>query len=246
MVALDQPLNPRQLETLQWIGQGCPPRSWPDSTFKTVAVALQNRRLIVISKKSGRWNASILDAGRHYLTHGTYPPGHRKKPPGPGATNNPGSSPQARASKPRPESPAPRREHPASEDDAPAPTPASRPLPPTRQLLRDVVAAGGELTRDTTDDDTNYAGFVAAINRRKMAPAGQELVMERAAGPREWIFRLEDLPAWRTTPVQDIVDAPRISRWHPAIAELRSDGRATVFGSDVRTRALRILHSLAT
>lgn len=76
VVALDIPLNDRQLDVLEWVGEGCPARDWPNSTYKTVAVALQNRRLLTISKKGGQWRADLLDAGRHYLAHGAYPPGH--------------------------------------------------------------------------------------------------------------------------------------------------------------------------
>jgi hypothetical protein len=42
-------------------------------TYKTTAIALQNRRLVTVSKRGGVWRAEIVDAGRHYLTHGTYP-----------------------------------------------------------------------------------------------------------------------------------------------------------------------------
>lgn len=67
-----QPLNPRQVEVLQWIADGCPDRAWPDFTYKHTAVALQGRRLAKVSKRGG-WHAEITDDGRYYLAHGAYP-----------------------------------------------------------------------------------------------------------------------------------------------------------------------------
>jgi hypothetical protein len=40
--------------------------------YKTTAVALQNRKLAVVSKKGGVWRATLTDAGAYYLEHGTY------------------------------------------------------------------------------------------------------------------------------------------------------------------------------
>ena len=42
MAVLGQP-NERQREVLEWIGQGCPARVWPDFTYKMSALALQGR-----------------------------------------------------------------------------------------------------------------------------------------------------------------------------------------------------------
>jgi hypothetical protein len=67
-----KPLNPRQVEVLQWIADGCPDRVWPDFTYKHTAVALQGRRLAKVSKRGG-WHAEITDDGRYYLERGIYP-----------------------------------------------------------------------------------------------------------------------------------------------------------------------------
>lgn len=67
-----KPLNPRQVEVLQWIADGCPDRVWPDFTYKHTAVALQGRRLVRVSKRGG-WHAEITDDGRYYLAHDEYP-----------------------------------------------------------------------------------------------------------------------------------------------------------------------------
>lgn len=42
-------------------------------SYKTTAIALQNRRLATVSKKGGQWGAEITDAGRYYLGHGKHP-----------------------------------------------------------------------------------------------------------------------------------------------------------------------------
>lgn len=67
-----KPLNPRQIEVLQWIADGCPDRDWSDFTYKHTAVALQGRRLAKVSKRGG-WHAEITDDGCYYLEHGVYP-----------------------------------------------------------------------------------------------------------------------------------------------------------------------------
>lgn len=65
-------VNQRQIEVLRWIADGCPDGVMEDYPYKTTAVALRNRGLVVVSKR-GEWHASLTDIGRHYLEHGTYP-----------------------------------------------------------------------------------------------------------------------------------------------------------------------------
>lgn len=67
------PLSTWQLEVLRWIAAGCPEGVMQGFTYKTTAIALQNRRLVTVSKRHGIWSASVTDDGRHYLTHGEYP-----------------------------------------------------------------------------------------------------------------------------------------------------------------------------
>ncbi|MHA4855087.1 hypothetical protein L1080_037125 [Rhodococcus sp. MSC1_016] len=78
-MALSSALTNRQLEVLRWIGDGCPEHRWPDYSYKTTALALQNRRLVTVSKRNG-WNATIEPAGRYYLDHDLYPDGHFRAP----------------------------------------------------------------------------------------------------------------------------------------------------------------------
>jgi excisionase family DNA binding protein len=43
-------------------------------TYKTVAVALQSRRLVVVSRKGGVWRADLTPAGHFYVEHGHHAP----------------------------------------------------------------------------------------------------------------------------------------------------------------------------
>jgi excisionase family DNA binding protein len=73
-VDLYSPLNPRQETVLRWIADGCQDGVMEGFTYKTVAVALQNRRLVVVSRKGGGWQAELTDAGRFYVEHGHHRP----------------------------------------------------------------------------------------------------------------------------------------------------------------------------
>jgi hypothetical protein len=239
-VALDTPLNERQIEVLHWINDGCPKGRWTDFTFKTTAGALASRRLVVVSKRGGVWGAAILAAGEHYLSEGEYPANHWAK----------------------------RRRSQCVDLDAPVRAPvvarrpvtplshetaASRPkkqappggLTPTRKLVKDIVDAGGILEIDTKDDKTSYPSLVGIINRRRMAPEGQEVITVRGKSYHHIVFRLSSVSDWQTEQPSAIVAAERISRWHPAVATLRSDKRLDHIGRELRGRALRLLHALA-
>jgi hypothetical protein len=238
-VPLATPLNQRQLEVLGWIGDGCPDGRWTDFTFKTTAGALAWRRLVAVSKRGGVWSAAILPAGGHYLAHGSYPPGHwdRRRPRQAIDLDVTTRTPMV----------APRRsveqERPATVRPARKPQPGA--LTPTRKLLKDIVDAGGILELDTSDDKTSYRSLVGIINRRKMAPAGQEVIMLNGAYYHHLIFRLSSVSDWKTQSPAETVAAERIGRWHPAVATLRSEKRRDSIVKPLRDRAFRLLHALA-
>jgi excisionase family DNA binding protein len=73
-VDLYGPLNSRQVAVLRWISDGCPEGVMEGFTYKTVAVALRNRRLVEVSRKGGGWQAEPTDAGRFYVEHGHHRP----------------------------------------------------------------------------------------------------------------------------------------------------------------------------
>ena len=236
-VALDTPLNRRQIDVLTWIRDGCPDRRWPDHTFKTTAQALDSRRLVTISKRGGTWKAAILPAGQHYLSTGKYPPGHWARRRSSAADLKPPVKTWVATTQPL---------VPASDatETLNRTTPAQDGLTPTRKLLKDIVDAGGILEIDTSDDNTRYSSLVGIINRRGMAPDGQEVILIHARYNRI-ILRLSSVSDWKTDPPSETVAAERIVRWYKAVATLRSEKRLDAIGKEQRSRAFRLLHALA-
>ena len=72
-VPLYNPLNSRQLDVLRWIQAGCPERASKDFTCEYMAIALQSRRLVEVSKRGGAWKAAILPHGGGFRRSVTYP-----------------------------------------------------------------------------------------------------------------------------------------------------------------------------
>lgn len=242
MGATNRKLNERQWAVLRWISEGCPDREWPDSTHKTTAVALQSRRLVQISRSGGVWSAELTDGGRHFLNAD-----------GQGDVVKPPPAFSVRDKRPKQSAAAEWSEKAASSASksvlggsirAGQPY-AAPPLSPTRTLLRDIEQADGELHRNVNDDKTNYQALVAIINRRDMAPEGMRVVTEQGDSYTRRIFRLEAKPEWKTVPTRDVVAAGRIPRWNKVVADLR-DKKSIGMTSEVATRAIRILQSLAS
>lgn len=239
-MGLDTPLNARQVEVLRWIGDGCPDGRWTDFTFKTTATALASRRLVTVSKRGGTWSAALLAAGEHYLANDTYPAGHwakgRRGQPtdldapvrAPTVAQQPVVAPKTGSPEHRPIKPTPPDE-----------------LTPTRKLVKDIIDAGGILEIDTKDDKTSYRSLVGIINRRGMAPDGQEVIMVRGKSYHHTIFRLSSVSDWQTDPPFETVAAERIGRWHPAVATLRNEKRLDSIQKELQGRAFRLLHALA-
>lgn len=73
MVRRNEPLTVRQVEVLQWIGEGCPDGVWRDFTYKTTAYALASRGLVTVDRRRKQWSASLTDEGNFYLAHGHHP-----------------------------------------------------------------------------------------------------------------------------------------------------------------------------
>ena len=240
-VPLDAPLSRRQLDVLRWIRDGCPDGRWTDFTFKTTATALASRRLVTVSKRRGIWSASILPAGRHYLTNSAYPEG-RWRP-------RRGRRPSVVEVPPRAAAVA---QHPvpavASATTDPSPTKAAAPpvgLTPTRKLLKQLIDAGGILEIDTNDDPTSYRSLVGIINRRRMAADGQAVLIVPGRSYHHLVLRLSSVSDWQTRSPSEVVAAERIGRWHPAVATLRDGKRLDSIGKRLRRRAFRLLHALA-
>ena len=80
MVDLNAPRTFAQHDVLSWIGGGCPPEVMEGHSYKTVAVAFKNQRLVHISNHAGVWSATLTDTGQYYLVHDAYPDGRPGSP----------------------------------------------------------------------------------------------------------------------------------------------------------------------
>lgn len=128
-----------QLDVLTWIAEGRPKGVMKDFTYKTVALTLQSRRLVTVSKRHGVWNALLTEDGSYYLVHRDYPEGTdaprsrvRRKPEqmdGEGLGRNLRTSIAAYDQR-KPSGNAP---------------PAPKLLPPTPKLIADLLANDGEV-----------------------------------------------------------------------------------------------------
>jgi hypothetical protein len=112
-------------------------------------------------------------------------------------------------------------------------------------LLQGIIDAGGVLELNTKGDDTNYGNLVAIINRRQMAPDGQQVILMDGVSYYHKVLRLSSVAEWKTLPPAEVMAAERIGRWHPAVAALRSENRLSSIEPRQRQRVLRLLHALA-
>lgn len=71
----NEPLTVRQVEVLQWIGEGCQDGVWRDFTYKTTTYALASRGLVAVDRRRKQWSATLTDEGQFYLAHGQLPSG---------------------------------------------------------------------------------------------------------------------------------------------------------------------------
>ncbi len=215
-------VNSLQLEVLDWIVAGCPDGVMTGTTYKTTAIALQNRRLVTVSKKGGVWKAVATDAGRYFAANRSYPNGHWTAPAKP--QSDPRTSPPPR---------------PTLRRDTPLTT-----LRPVDQVLADIEAAGGVL--EVADGSGYYQNLVSSATRHGKVPDGKILQVVHGRRWGEKTLRLVDKPAWMPTAVSPIPIAERLVKPHPAVAALRADREHRLrFKRDVRQRALLILDALA-
>jgi hypothetical protein len=240
MVDLRAELNSRQLEVLKWIADGSPDDVMPGHMHKTTAVALQNRRLITISKKGGLWRAEITGTGSHYLERGVYPANTTAKPHGVAPRRSKRNPPTSVSSV---ESEA---GVPAGDVDHPKPKKkqaAKRPSP-TDQMIADLVANGGEMTIESTKR-ASYEARVSAAIRFGKVPDGKLL---EVTGSRwnEFVIRLTDLPPWLRASLDPIPVPTALRKPHSIVNSLQERGSIRGLDRSVNRRALLLIHALAT
>jgi len=250
-------VNDRQLDVLNWVVAGCPAREWPDTTYKTVAVALQNRRLVRVSKKKGIWSVTATDAGRYFVEHGAYPAGHWSEDP-----VEPKSAKPARTGA-TPSTASPQHPAPAAAVRTPASAATSRDRVtakrPVEQFADDVLAAmtdesntwGGLMVEDR--DRGHYANLARSAERYGKTPEGKQWVEERVLDPSEtrWrsyktVWKLIDLPDWLALQPDAIpVVQSLTARSHAAVRAVKAEKSLIPFKQPTRSRALRLLDALA-
>ena len=230
-------LNARQVEVLQWIADGSPDGVIEGHAFKVTAVALQNRRLVTISKKGGIWRADVTESGVHYLEHGEYPSTSGQE------SGEPKMSARARGIPRRtptrvagPPSPATAR----SEASAPRPP---KPPSPTEQLIADLVENGGEVHVDVPLRAKHEARVLAAIRFGKV-PEGKQLVTEGYRWSKDFVIRLRDAPAWLNEALDPIAIPKALRQPHEVVVALRDGTAFAEFDRPGINRALRLTQAL--
>lgn len=202
--------------------------------YKRIAVALQDRRLVKISKKAGSWHSEATDAGRHYVEHGDYPDGFWID-----------QKPRSEVSVQRFSKESSRAEASVAPEDAQRVESPKR-LSVTEKLIADVIAAGGELRVGSDEDKTNYDQRVAAAIRHGKVPEGKLLVIEHGRTWGERIIRLQDPPEWMTAVLAPISVPGHLRKPHKIVATLKGDRDLFRATTEVRSRACRLLQALIT
>jgi hypothetical protein len=142
----------------------------------------------------------------------------------------------------------------ATETTPSGPIKLMKALPPTEQLVADVVAAGGVLDEDELDRETRQRlrELVRNANRFNKVPAGKRLARRGVPDEqgsyfsRRWQVLLEDGPEGTDAPLVPVPVpvSEEIKRYHSAVAAIRKADALWMKG-EARTRAMRILHVIA-
>jgi hypothetical protein len=257
MVDVTAPLNQRQIQVLRWIGDGCPDGVMTGHTHKTTAVALQGRRLAVVSRRRGVWSADITDTGRYYLEHGDFPPKalgpHRR----PAAKRDPTartsrSSITSRGSVPTAAKPAlsrgtvPSSSRQASDDG----------VKPAREgavdrLIRQLKEVGGRIHVEAPTWVNNrcigvdYGQLIKAANRTGKVPAGQRILSRDHGRFGMDIWLAPAIPGTQVQP-RPVPVPTRVTRYHPVVTAYRDRRDRHEISKAHQSRALLILQALIT
>jgi hypothetical protein len=218
---LDKPINALQREVLHWVAEGCPAGVMQGDTHKSSAVALQSRRLVKISRRGGIWNAGITEGGRNYLETGHYPP--RRSPTTVKVLDT-------------------IKHQPGEHEQTKAPAAAS----PAEQLVARVVEGGGSLEMPGRwgKDAIALHNLMDSVNRFGKAPDGQRLVVTDINRNRVALSLEDDPRALR--PVVTFKVPERLSNAHPTARVYREDRDRHEVSSAHLSRAVRLVHALAT
>jgi hypothetical protein len=220
------PLNARQVDVLRWIANGCPPGVMEGHSYKTTAVALQDRRLVVVSKKGGVWSATATEAGRYYAEHGRHPPELAARTLAGVTSTEPWGTP-------------------ASEGELP---PAGTARADALRLLAELHQTDGTVRIESPDESTRaaYRRAIHAAKQFKLVPEGFHLLHTgRTSG--DLVIRLSDDRNPDETDWNRIrLNARRVTT-DPALvfAALEKDPEGLDVAADSRRRAIKLIRQLA-
>ncbi|MBQ1076065.1 hypothetical protein KBX06_23315 [Micromonospora sp. C31] len=218
------PLKEHQLLLLRRIGDG-DDLSGPDGVDQRLSArALQNRRLVDVSRRGGVWRAQITDAGRFYLDNGIHPD----------RLLGGAAAPRQRArmvnAAKRGESASARWEAGGAVTAAgSAGTPAAAMVEQARQLVERLQAEGGTVRVESPDSEerARWRRVIHAAKQHGLVPAGFHLKHTgRAAGdliirlsndddPNETDWNRIRLNTRRVTTDPDLVFSARWRRTRP-------------------------------
>lgn len=226
---MERQVNERQLSVLKWVEDGCPAGVWESSSYKTTCQALQNRGMVLVSRKGGQWNVALTSAGRHYLAHGAYPPR--------------GSRPRkTQAAAPQP--PSPRAQKTSASARKPSP-PSQRRVTFTEQLLQELAEAGGQIVKPGSGPDSEkWPSRIAAARRSGKIPETKELYGGWSRGGYE--IKLVDIPAWRLAILEPVPVPARLTRPHTVVRAMQNEQQPLGLTRPVQRRALRLIQALIT
>lgn len=201
-----------------------------DTTVILSVYALRDRGLVAAPRRSGAWTAEITDAGRHYLSHGIHPDHPSLHPKGGGQVRE-------------------RPTEPIAEVEAVTRPPA--PTISTDDVLRVLAEKPRNFGRIFTRSEIEKAGWLHAVREvrsRRLVPPGKHIRYSNdgVGGIRIWLADGEDPNELRRRQDHSQISVPeRVARLHPAVAAMKTGGNLLV-SKNCRSRALRILHTLAT
>jgi hypothetical protein len=213
------PLSLWQLEVLQWIGDGCPERSWPNTSYKLTANALAERQLVTVSRRGGTWQVAITNEGRFYLDRGSY----------------------------RPVDPEHRTRHRVQAGTKTKRERSVSILPQT--LLAELQASGGTIKLSELSPAMRgaYRSAISRAITERLVPNGY-CIRHSGRDGGDLVIRLvsDQERAARLEPLPPICIPMTLRGAHPDVLELRDDASGRLEVSDeLRDRALRVLQAIA-
>lgn len=221
-------LNARQIDVLQWVGDGLPERDWPDWTHRTTAKALQSRGLVEVRGHGEAWTAMITDLGRRVLSGEEQVPARGRRP---------GPKPSATSTRPRVNKPRTNKQVATPVAEAAAVDP--------EDLVADLVGADGLVLRIPDPGSAlraSYRRALAAVSD-DLLPGGKRITYTgRDRG--DLVIRLVDVGApVEPDPEVTVPDEPDLQ--HPLVAWLARHPEVMDVAAENRDRALRIVQGLS-